>query len=67
MVDVTVNGERRSLQEGTTLNLLVGELGLEEKPVVCEVNISIVSRKDWGTTVLSPGDVVEIIGFVGGG
>ncbi|MHB8369580.1 MAG: sulfur carrier protein ThiS [Leptospirales bacterium] len=67
MIEVTVNGERRSVAEGTTLKLLLEEIGLAERPVVCELNLSIVSRSDWGTMALSPGDRVEIIGFVGGG
>ena len=66
-MEIVVNGEARILEEGTTLQELVREMGFLEKPVVCEVNLSIISRKDWSGTVLSPGDAVEVIGFVGGG
>ncbi len=64
---ITVNGERRTIRERTTLRALVGEMGLLEKPVVCEVNLSIQSKKDWESIFLIEGDSVEIIGFVGGG
>ena len=66
-MEIVVNGERRTVGEGMTLEGLVREMGFLEKPVVCEVNLSIVSRKDWAGTLLSPGDTVEVIGFVGGG
>ena len=65
-MEIVVNGERRTV-EGLTLEGLVREMGFLEKPVVCEVNLSIISRKDWAGTLLSPGDTVEVIGFVGGG
>ena len=66
-MEIVVNGERRTVGEGMTLEGLVREMGFLEKPVVCEVTLSIVSRKDWAGAVLSPGDIVEVIGFVGGG
>ena len=66
-MEIVVNGEARNVREKTTLQELVGEMGFLEKPVVCEVNLSIISRKDWEATILSAGDAVEVIGFVGGG
>jgi len=64
---IEVNGESRTVGEGETLEALVANMGFSGKPVVCEVNLTIVSRSDWNRTVLSGGDRVEIIGFVGGG
>ena len=66
-MEILLNGESRTVGEGLTLQELVREMGFLEKPVVCEVNLAIISRKDWAGTVLSPGDTVEVIGFVGGG
>ena len=64
---ITVNGEKRPVEEGVTLLSLVGEMGFLDRPVVCEVNMTILSKKDWDKTFLREGDAVEIIGFVGGG
>ena len=64
---VSVNGEKRQVEEGTTLRALVGEMGFLDRPIVCEVNLAILSKKDWEGTILREGDQVEIIGFVGGG
>ena len=67
MPSITVNGEKRPVEEGATLQSLVGEMGFLGRPVVCEVNMTILSKKDWDKTLLREGDAVEIIGFVGGG
>jgi len=64
---ISVNGEKRQVEEETTLRTLVEEMGFLDRPVVCEVNLAILSRKDWEKTILREGDSVEIIGFVGGG
>ncbi len=67
MPSITVNGEKRPVEEGATLQSLVEEMGFLDRPVVCEVNMTILSKKDWDKTLLREGDAVEIIGFVGGG
>jgi sulfur carrier protein len=64
---VTINGESQRVDEGETLGTLLLRMGLSEKPVVCEVDLTIVSRDDWSRTVLCEGAQIEIIGFVGGG
>ena len=64
---ISVNGEKRPIEEGLTLKSLVTQMGFLDKPVVCEVNLAILSKKDWEKTLLHEGDAVEIIGFVGGG
>ena len=64
---VQINGEPHSLSDGETLQGMLERLGFNGKPVVCEVNLEIVSRESWGSRILSEGDRIEIIGFVGGG
>lgn len=46
---------------------LVRLLALDPQMVVAEVNGDIVSRADIARTPLKPGDVVELVRFVGGG
>ena len=66
-MNLTVNGEPLSVSEGLTVAELVAELGLAEGPVAVERNAEGVPRAPHPTTVLEPGDVVEIVHFVGGG
>ncbi len=65
--EITLNGEARTVAEGSTLLALLGELGLDQKAVAAQVNDAIVPREAHAATVLQTGDVVEVVRFVGGG
>ncbi|HUE30400.1 MAG TPA: sulfur carrier protein ThiS [Verrucomicrobiae bacterium] len=66
-MDVTVNGESRAMDAGTTVADLVATLGLGPRRIAVEVNRAVVPRADYAVTALRDGDAVEIIHFVGGG
>jgi thiamine biosynthesis protein ThiS len=66
-VAVTVNGESRRAPAGSTLASLLEHLALDPRTVVVEHNRRIVRRDSLGSTVLSDGDAVELVHFVGGG
>jgi sulfur carrier protein len=66
-MEVTVNGATRDVPEGLTVRALVQHLGLDEGPVAVEVNRAVVPRAHHGEHVVAPGDVIEIVHFVGGG
>lgn len=64
---VTVNGEPRQLPEGSTVAMLLADMGVEPGPVAVERNAAIVPRAEHGQTTLQPGDTLEVVQFVGGG
>ncbi len=64
---IRLNGEEKTLPEGTTLRGLVSALGLSDKGLGLEHNGVMVLRGQWEGTVLCDGDVVEAVHFVGGG
>jgi thiamine biosynthesis protein ThiS len=64
---VVVNGEETHIPEGTSVDRVVGDLGLKPERVAVELNHRIVRRSQWTSTTLSEGDRVEIVHFVGGG
>lgn len=66
-IEVTVNGETRTVLQGTTVAALIGELGLGDRRVAVERNREVVPRAAHATTVLSSGDKLELVTFVGGG
>jgi sulfur carrier protein len=66
-IDVVVNGETRSVAQGTTVAQLIGELGLGDRRVAVERNREVVPRAQHTTTVLAAGDRLELVTFVGGG
>ncbi len=66
-MDVTVNGERRTLSTGATLLDLLDTLRLDPRMVVVEHNRAIVRRPALGEVRVAPGDTIELVHFVGGG
>jgi sulfur carrier protein len=66
-IDVVINGQSRSVNTGTTVAQLISELGLGDRRVAVERNRTVVPRAEHATTVLSEGDRLEVVTFVGGG
>jgi thiamine biosynthesis protein ThiS len=65
-IDVVVNGEQRTVNGGTLLDLLA-QLELDPRSVVVEHNRRIVRRPALGDVQIASGDAVELVHFVGGG
>ncbi len=66
-MQIKVNGEIREAAEGATVSALVGMLALNPTQVAIERNRQIVPRSTYGDTLLTPGDEIEIVAFIGGG
>jgi sulfur carrier protein len=66
-MQITVNGDAHEVPSGITVRGLVETLGLTDGPVAVERNREVVPRAEHPSTVLSAGDVIEIVHFVGGG
>lgn len=63
---VIVNGEQQTV-EGTTMLELLEQLKIDPRRVAVELNLDILPKGDYATTLLSDGDQIEIVQFVGGG
>jgi len=66
-VQVTVNGEARSLPEDCDVPALLAGLGLGLGYVVVERNGTALTRSEAALTALAEGDVVELVRAVAGG
>lgn len=66
-MEIVVNGEPRTAEEGQTILGLLKDLGLDPARVAVEHDRRIVKQAAWPETVLRPGSQVEIVQFVGGG
>lgn len=64
---VTVNGEGVEVPEGTTAEDLISILGHRSDRVAVEVDGEICPRDRRGNFVLTPGQRIELVSFVGGG
>ena len=66
-IEITVNGEPREVPSGTTVEALVSMLELPRERVAVELNRAVLRRAEWPAATLAPGDVLEVVHFVGGG
>ncbi len=66
-MEVTVNGETREVEAGTTVAELLQTLDVQPKATAVEVNRKLVPRSRHGEHALEAGDAVEIVTLVGGG
>lgn len=66
-MNVTVNGEDRTLPDGATVAELIELMGLAGSICAAEVNGHVVPRDTRQEKRLEEGDVVEIVSLVGGG
>ncbi len=67
---VQVNGQPRSfaeLEAGAALGAVVEALGLKVDRIAVELNGEIAPRMSWAQRMVSEGDRLEIVHFVGGG
>ena len=67
MLNVSVNDAERTIPEGTTIEALLGLLGLQPRFLAVELNRRVVPRSEHRQTVLAEGDQIEIVTLVGGG
>ncbi|GEO82369.1 sulfur carrier protein ThiS [Pararhodospirillum oryzae] len=66
-MQVTINGESRTLASTLSIAALLDTLGIDPRKVAVEHNREIVPRSRLGETPLAEGDALEIVHFIGGG
>ncbi|MEL6259516.1 MAG: sulfur carrier protein ThiS [Cyanobacteria bacterium J06626_6] len=66
-IELQVNGEPKTCLPETTLPNFLVQQGLNPRLVAVEYNGGILTRRLWDTTILQPGDRLEIVTIVGGG
>lgn len=67
-MNIRLNGKDYALtEETTTLHDLLQQLAIDGKIVIIEQNRQIIDRSRYPDTTVQPGDVIEIVHFVGGG
>ncbi len=66
-LNLTINGESRTIAQGSSIADLVRSLALDPNRVAVEHNGAIAPRSSLAEIQLRDGDVLEIVHFVGGG
>ncbi len=67
VMQIQLNGEPRELASDTSILQLLEQLDLVGRRVAVELNLDIVPRSAHATTILQPGDRVEVVHAIGGG
>ncbi len=64
---IILNGENTEQEDGISIAGLLTRLNIGLERVAVEVNLDIVPKASYETCLLSDGDKIEIVHFVGGG
>ena len=64
---IMLNGDKRELAAPLTVSQLLSELAIDARRVAVELNLAVVKKAAYDTSVVKDGDEVEIVNFVGGG
>jgi len=66
-IEVVLNGERRSVPAGLTVDRLLVFLEMNPSRVAVELDRAIVRKSDWAGAEVHDGAQLEVVWFVGGG
>ena len=62
-----INGEIKDIQDNSSLQKIITDLGIEDKVMAAAINMNIVKKDDWSNFIPNDGDKLELLQFVGGG
>jgi thiamine biosynthesis protein ThiS len=66
-IKITVNGAGKEVPDGLNIAGLLELLYIPSGRVAIERNRQIVRKSDWAATIITSGDSIEVVTFVGGG
>jgi sulfur carrier protein len=66
-VTIRLNGDPYELTAPLTVAALLAALDIDPRRVAIELNLVVLKRATFDTTVIQAGDTMEIVNFVGGG
>jgi thiamine biosynthesis protein ThiS len=64
---ITLNGDKHELAEPLSVSALLQRLDIDARRVAVELNLAVVKKAAYDSSVIKEGDEVEIVNFVGGG
>ena len=64
---IRLNGDPHQLQGPLSVSALLQQLDIDARRVAVELNLAVVKKAAYESSVIKDGDEVEIVNFVGGG
>ena len=66
-MQITLNGDAHEVAGPLTVTELLARLNIDARRVAVEHNLVVLKRDAFAVTMVSEGDEIEIVNFVGGG
>ena len=64
---ITLNGDAHPIPGPLSVTELLARLDIDARRVAVELNLAVVKKAAYDSSVIKDGDEVEIVNFVGGG
>jgi thiamine biosynthesis protein ThiS len=64
---ITLNGDPHEIAAPLSVSALLDDLEIDARRVAVELNLAVVKKAAYDSSVIKEGDEVEIVNFVGGG
>lgn len=64
---ITLNGDPHEIPQPLSVSALLAALDIDPRRVAVEHNLAVVKKAAYDSAIVSDGDEVEIVNFVGGG
>ncbi len=64
---ITLNGDPHQIPGPLSVSALLDQLAIDGRRVAVELNLAVVKKAAYDSSLIKEGDEVEIVNFVGGG
>jgi thiamine biosynthesis protein ThiS len=64
---IKLNGDAREIPGPLSVSALLQQLDIDARRVAVELNLAVVKKAAYDSSVINEGDEVEVVNFVGGG
>lgn len=64
---IKLNGDPHEISGPLSVSALLSQLDIDSRRVAVELNLNVVKKAAYDSSVINDGDEVEIVNFVGGG
>ncbi|MFA5908631.1 MAG: sulfur carrier protein ThiS [Vicinamibacterales bacterium] len=64
---IKLNGDPHEIPQPLSVSALLTQLDIDARRVAVELNLAVVKKAAYDSSVIKDGDEVEIVNFVGGG
>ena len=64
---ITLNGDPHEISAPLSVSHLLETLAIDARRVAVELNLAVIKKAAYDSSIVGDGDAVEIVNFVGGG